>query len=57
MSAVKVFEEGLHLGIASVQPDQIVVQPTSLLGVRLLTRLVGPRFAMHHDITVSPFVG
>ena len=57
MGAVEVLGEGLHLGIVSVQPDQIVIQPTPFLGVRLVTRPVGLRFAMHHEIAVFRFVG
>jgi hypothetical protein len=53
VSTVEVLGEGLHLGIVSVQADQIVVQPTPFLGVRLMTRPVGLRFAVHHRITVS----
>jgi hypothetical protein len=51
--------EGSHLGIVTVQPDQVVVQPTSLLRVGLLAcsilaaRPVGLRFAAHHGFTVT----
>jgi hypothetical protein len=35
VGALQVLGESPHFGVVAVQPDQVVVQPTSLLGVGL----------------------